>query len=75
MEVAVEIGWVNSPDGEAFLRRDDVIAFLKGMGDEYLGHIPTHAEAGEFFEALQDRWAAHTLHQAADALAELGIPG
>lgn len=70
----MEIAWVNSPAGEAFLRQEDVVALLRQMGDDYLGHIPAHAEAGEFLEALQDRWAAHILRQAADALAALEAP-
>ena len=69
-----ELSWVKSPEGEVFIRRADVLRALRGMGDDLLTHIPGHADAGEFLEALQDRWAASALHNAADFLEAIELP-
>lgn len=69
-----EMAWVTSPEGEVFIRRSDVLRALRAMGDDLLTHIPGHADAGEFLEALQDRWAASALHNAADFLESIEPP-
>lgn len=69
-----QIGWVRSPEGEVFVRRADYLLVLRQMGDDLLSHIPGHADAGEFLEALQDRWAAKALHEAADFLEGIELP-
>lgn len=55
----------NTEDG-LFVHRDDVVTVLREMGRSYLEHIPAHAEAGEFLEALLDRHADFILGTAAD---------
>lgn len=53
-------------DGAVYVHVEDIAAVLRAMGQDYLEHIPAHAEAGEFLEAMLDRHADFALGQAAD---------
>ena len=62
----MEIRSVSNEEGQFFILVEDIVAVLREMGKEYLQHIPGHAEAGEFMEALLDRHADFILCRAAD---------
>lgn len=49
-----------------YFHRDDIVELLRGMGGDYLQHVPGHAAAGEFLECILDRHADFILNQAAD---------
>ncbi|HET7110229.1 MAG TPA: hypothetical protein VFI41_05115 [Gemmatimonadales bacterium] len=53
-------------EGEIWMPRTDVAAAIRAIGQDYLQHVPAHASAGEFLEALLDRHADFVLGQVAD---------
>jgi hypothetical protein len=64
----MELRTVTSEDGVKWYRSEDIIELLRVTGRDYLEHIPAHAEAGEFMEAMLDRHADFILCQVAEWL-------
>lgn len=62
----MEIRSVTNDEGVEFIHVEDLVAVLRKMGHDYLEHIPGHAEAGEFLEAMMDRHADFILGKTAD---------
>lgn len=63
---SMKIRTVDTPDGERYVHRGDVIAALRSIGQDYLQHVPSHAAAGEFLECILDRHADFILGHTAD---------
>jgi hypothetical protein len=62
----MDIRSVTDEDGQVFINVEDLVTVLRAMGHDYLEHIPGHAEAGEFMEAMMDRHADFILGKTAD---------
>lgn len=64
----MDIRSVTDEHGEVWLPVKDMIDLLRAMGADYLQHIPSHVQAGEFLECILDRHADFILGVAADWL-------